>query len=1182
MNVKRQIVTFLFFLLLSTILSAIWFHKGLIVALGESAMPFYNPNTVLHFYGQTWVPISMGYFPGTTLSSVPFFTLAAWLWNLSLPAYIVQAIFYAAFAFLGLTGGYYLYTTVFQENGEQRQFIGIVGGLFYLLNLISLVIAFNRLQYPFTLFYFSIPFALLVFVLGIMRRKYLYVLYFNFMLAPFSMAYGTLPFLELLWFLLGSYVLFYFFLHWRNKKQLIFPVIFLILCILVWILFNAWWFIQLIEYALFTPHPTYNIKGDIGTFNILSTNQGNLSYVFRLMNEHFLESMKPTWGNFYFTPFFTIITYIIPFLTFFPLLLKKKPAIVYYFLFLALVVLFFTKGSADPFGEIFLFFFSYVKILEVFRNSFEKIGLLLPVAFSPLIAYSTYYFFNWFEKKYNKRAAYTFVLSILIGICGIAVFPFWNSWVFTYNLPPANDLRNGDYVKVPDYYKQANEYLEKDPSISRVLALPMGGEGLTYTWDYAYNGVEYTNGLLGRSAISYTTIMPYLENVTTQLNHAFSHTPESFVNIMNVLNAKYLMIRSDIDYKGRFMPNPENVKELGKKRRIEKLQHEKDFGALQFFKNNDNPDKIYAADDIYSAPITTSYHTVFSQTAFGKNDVILNIGENPTMDSFAYKQGQTLFLEPDYSIDYSFYPSVTPSDAQNMLPVFYRFLPPHPLFKYVLLKEKTQRNFTVDNEDKMFYDFDVLARRLGELQRLALDRNETAFVIAKENYLTQLSTMQKRAANDYESDVKRNINNFRYRTIGHEVIVANLITSIKEEQYRKHLQDVKRNLDIFARKTHVKPLHGNHDYESEKTKRIIYHFDVPEAGNYEVVLSEDGIHEYYDGIDSTWQITLNTEMQEVVPEFKNGWISFGTYDLKRGGNEVHLFTPQAKNLITEDTTDEIRLTAKKRGDLDKVSFPISNFDFYASHKISFSYRLNRASGAQVQTETEFDHYNSEGKYVPQWSTEMAGTHGKWQDASYVYFPYTTASKQTLSFTAAPVNTCLAENQLNTFASERCRTDDAFRNKYFQETDVRIKDVRLERMFTNKLSLIKQNERYAPLKNQPKVSYQRISPTKYSVKISNATKPFLLVFSETFYPEWEAIFTDTNKKVQENNHYLVNTYANAWYINRAGDYEMTIEFAHERLYTLGRMISIPSMLVSAAIILYCYYRRKGKSTNAKRS
>jgi hypothetical protein len=90
-------------------------------------------------------------------------------------------------------------------------------------------------------------------------------------------------------------------------------------------------------------------------------------------------------------------------------------------------------------------------------------------------------------------------------------------------------------------------------------------------------------------------------------------------------------------------------------------------------------------------------------------------------------------------------------------------------------------------------------------------------------------------------------------------------------------------------------------------------------------------------------------------------------------------------------------------------------------------------------------------------------------------------------------------------------------------------------------------------NPEGLTYTKVSPTRYRVEVTNSTGPFLLVFSDTFHRDWRA--TIDGQRLPEENHILVNGYANGWWIERQGSYEVEIVFTPQALLRVGRLVSV---------------------------
>jgi ubiquinone/menaquinone biosynthesis C-methylase UbiE len=143
---------------------------------------------------------------------------------------------------------------------------------------------------------------------------------------------------------------------------------------------------------------------------------------------------------------------------------------------------------------------------------------------------------------------------------------------------------------------------------------------------------------------------------------------------------------------------------------------------------------------------------------------------------------------------------------------------------------------------------------------------------------------------------------------------------------------------------------------------------------------------------------------------------------------------------------------------------------------------------------------------------------------------------------------------------------------------------------------------------PEVTFKKVNPTKYEVKIENASQPFFIVFNENYDPQWKAYVEDEvagfdrvtasypnmnvkeanleeqftpedisylfNKPLDEKNHFSANGYANAWYIDPVqmdkdgdGSFAITIYFLPQGLFYLGLIISAMTFVACIGYLVY---------------
>ncbi|MGQ9628211.1 MAG: hypothetical protein ACUVV0_15075 [Anaerolineae bacterium] len=98
---------------------------------------------------------------------------------------------------------------------------------------------------------------------------------------------------------------------------------------------------------------------------------------------------------------------------------------------------------------------------------------------------------------------------------------------------------------------------------------------------------------------------------------------------------------------------------------------------------------------------------------------------------------------------------------------------------------------------------------------------------------------------------------------------------------------------------------------------------------------------------------------------------------------------------------------------------------------------------------------------------------------------------------------------------------------------------------------------------PEITFFRLNPTAYNLRVQGASGPFLLVFGESYHPGWIARVDDEII----NSHFLVNGYANAWYIDKEGDYEIAIRFKPQDFVWVGRGLSALGIILSGVGLIF---------------
>lgn len=77
-------------------------------------------------------------------------------------------------------------------------------------------------------------------------------------------------------------------------------------------------------------------------------------------------------------------------------------------------------------------------------------------------------------------------------------------------------------------------------------------------------------------------------------------------------------------------------------------------------------------------------------------------------------------------------------------------------------------------------------------------------------------------------------------------------------------------------------------------------------------------------------------------------------------------------------------------------------------------------------------------------------------------------------------------------------------------------------------------------SRPIVNFSQENPTLLKIRVSNATTPFYLVFRETYDTHWQAYYQN-GTVIPDRYHIEVNGFANAWYVDKPGNYTITLYY-----------------------------------------
>lgn len=1130
----------------------IWFHKGLILGSGESGLPFYNPSRLLSDIQSNWSDVPLGTNSSIGYSSYPFYLALSFLYGLEIPPFMMQALLYWLVLTCGVLSIHKLASIVPGANPLVR----LSASLFYIFNPIVHVAVLHRMQYPMLFFYGFIPLALIIYNNGLRQKNFLSLIALSLVAVLFSFAFVTLALFELFFFTLGLLSIFYV-LKSRREKLTLFPVLYFIIFGVIFFLVHLWWLTPLLMSYLSPDAPATSLKyfdpfGNVETFKIISENLGSVTSVFRMFPVKFYESDGSVWGWIYYTPLFTALSFFFIAAFIISLFKLKKDIIFLYLVVLSITTMFFMKGTLPPFGEISLVLMQVFTPLQVFRNSFEKVGLLLPMAMAIPVGVGIDLMVSFLRQRFKLYRPLTVLIFLLIF--PVYMFPIVTGLVFTGGGKPAEDISIGQYVKVPEYYQEARRWLDSQDSLFRVLVLPINGEGMTYNWQYGFSGVELSNSMFNQSMISFDTGQPFLPEMVDSINKLFVRHPDQFWVLAQILNVRYIMVRDDIDYIARSTESPLTIIQSIEGNLKDHFTLAAEFGKLKFYEIK--PDNFYPK--IFASTTPTYLYDPS--------------GNGISMIPFSTPQPKDIFITTHISPDHDKYMNFSDEILIKGMPVenlatgssnpvedlpFVNVHRGTPFYALIRLKEEIEAQLQAESV-QLYFQVNLLGKRVAEINHNPQDLA---------------------AINDYKS---------LFQSVSQQMISSS--SNDRELVYklsgqRQALEEIRKN---SSAKDILTQLIADHDkllvdlkfksaYPTDK--EIISRFYAPRDSRYEIIISKDKWERYYQNSDiSEFDVDGKSYLSsQVAYSSQENTISLGFYDFKKGVHEVSFAKPPSVNLVTEQLPEEMTLSSQDKKPLIRT-IPLAPLDNNYVYQVSFEYLEEKGNVPVMLIQTDADGIDSKGERIPRFGIALGRSDYDfgWKKYSARFTPSPSATQHNVVFKILPYGDCYGVVQK---AYRRYCEDNAFNRRFLRDSTSKIRNLKVEKVFLNPIILREVDQGLKPVE-PPQIDFQKINSSRYKVSVKNVSAPYFLVLSTAFNSHWGAYYTDSTssplslltggvngEKVDPANHILMNGYANAWHINKQGDYEIFLEFEPEREFIIGKTLSAFFIALSLAYLIY---------------
>ena len=1172
----------------------LWFRTGYIITGTDLDYPIF-PSERLYERSFAWYEkILTGTDRSNNFASLPYFIPIYILSQLGLDIYNIQKVTYVFWFFLSGLGIYFLTRVIWDKNEKWQKVACFFAAVIFMFNLYQ-VFVWTRLQLNLSaLFLFPVFLGLLI---GTIEKNF--NIYKSLLvLTIVSIISGTIGIQPPIIYAMFMAIFLYFiyvalpYVIALNFKKVSWIIRVFATFTLVFLLSSSFWVFALLSFIFQSgyadaAHGT-EVYSVLPLLSWVSSNTSLLN-VIRLFGD---APWFDSWGKQYYFPEFQyylnnplliIASFVLPALVIYGFIAgSKKNKIISFFSLLMLAGIWFSKGTHNPLGKVFLWMVENVPMFWIHRAPWQKFTLITTTGIAILggTALGIIY-------ERLKKGATVFVITSTL------FFLLYN-YVFTFGLMfPSQEGDDGFHKfynlgfhhRFPDYLFETRNFINKQKDIFNIFMLPEDRTNV-YNWGYA-GAVDISNLLLNKTTLASQYGEGFspplsIENIYKSLvNALYNQTELPIEKVLGLYNIKYLLLRNDFVF--NFFGDtdaPEFIAHVLNER-ID-LNHEYTFGEWVLYKINEN----YIYPLIYSPEKTFFYEgdtEYFPQVLSAKNEFesvqgYHNYNELGDESVYVYE----LTKSANYSSDLEWNTLWTWPEA-NINPNSY-------LYYLVVLKEYiTESN--IQNE-------------LNKVDILIWFSSKRAEEISKYDDIKKQKKMK--LVKSYEKDFYTIIN-----------IIKTVPLQKRDGAYwdlvKKTILYLNRSLYIIYE---VDSDLNNFDRLLEEYKNLINWFDqeqksICDKNCFIVEIDSEGFYNFqlikgnFENPEKYYPTEV-TIAKQGTPEQKllltkaeaNNFslnLTPGTYVLKlnqqasvtelMGNDFTTISWDDSQNLLKELEGIETLLGPDSVGSI--TSYDLESFPISERIELSFDYLLRDGKLGIAVIEQGYSNRVR--------ASLIRTIEGETPDIKDL----TTRQEETLCALTEAGNCYLRfEEKINIKPNTKKLYVYLFTiNNLLNDTQYKTTNITLT---NNNSSFVLITTKVADQENRkiPKLSFYKINPIKNKVKVENAQDPYLLYFNQSFHNGWrifkgdgfnndEYIKSYLNNKVDEyepknmlfydsmfetigqnqiaaKKHFIGNGFANAWYIepqdvDNQKDYTLIIEFWPQRLFYFGSLVSLLTLI-----------------------
>ncbi|MBI5123446.1 hypothetical protein HZA75_06330 [Candidatus Roizmanbacteria bacterium] len=1094
----------------------LWYKNSNSLALGHDMGFPINP---VNFFSDRlflWTDrVGLGWDQTLASAAILIHGLEASLAGLGLSVFVVQKIVFIFWMVLPGLAMYYFVSRIHKEKEEW--FLRLSASFFYMFNHFLLQGWFIAERTKFSL-YAALP-LLLTLIMQMIKGEIRIIkgLCFISIIFFFLNGGGGIPLFGGLLLTIGLAFMYFGFLEIRkNHKKGIKRLSLIALGVFFSFIFaNFYWILPTFIKMFRSYGESLSSIGGISSvldWSFEVSRFASIQNVIRLQGipDWYDNTLHPYSELFLNNPILIFVSVIIPSVVFSSLLLiKRVPQYknnIIYFNILAILGIIFTAGSHPPFGFLYDLFLSYIPGFAIFRSGFYKFAPALWFAYAYLFSFSVYFIIQKINLLKDKKWKNLIFITILVCILGYS-FPFFTGSFFNWKKPLSTMTKLPNYVI--DFGKWSNSTLTFN---DRVLSFPeenRGWNASTYDWGY-WSTAPVESLFTDKSIIVNDKVMsPAEKKIIEKIYASIINENDDWRTPLRLLGINFFVLHNDFLFNA---PRMQTIKPDEFKNKFLKLglSAEKSFGKWEIFKTGElgrrffidsNPDLIIGSQEI----LNDQYIEI---------DSVLKI---PAISNFYFTDDSSWqeksFFFRNIQIERCLF-----CDKENrqfsLYPPEPKILPGSLFYPIVERREKNQRKVFSDNiHSKIDFSLGTSLKRIGEIKSLVSKKENENKIEKTINQLSQEIDYLSESMNEIDKNSNSSqllilrVNNFleeEHRLIDEVAEQGNKSVNRMMTQVSEKISDVYQSNEKYQ-----------YDYPLENEK--IYFFNLNSDGDFELLIRNQ------EGNDSISKLIIDNIEIDFRPEKKDGYISVGNFNLKKGEHEIKFMLNEPTNMINLNKNYSVK--------------GCHNFKFEKVlpdkiYKLGFNFK-GKNFIVESRSFIKIEQFTTEGVLTNRLKFGENASSNRFE----------TKITTTNQAYAMNLSICTPSGDAN---------DISIGNPSFK-------------IFQNPTALLIKNKNNNFM--DPVMTAGMKNKTNYQVSIEKAENPYLFVMNNAYNPNWE--ITSKGKKLNAE-HIKINGFANGWIIDEKGNYSINVLYKPQKYFYVGVLLTGVYMLI---VFLYILKNKK---------